>query len=129
MLGRSGHHIDIVGNGREAVEAVRDGAYDLVLMDIQMPEMGGIAATREIRDLPGGVGRVPIIALTANATEGDREKYMAAGMNDYVSKPLNVERLNEAIAEQCAPRPGTDHDAADLQKLSASLDDLMDQEE
>lgn len=69
-------------------------------MDINMPEMDGIAATREIRALPGGKGRIPIIAVTANAIKNDREQYLDAGMDDYVTKPIDGRRLSEAIARQ-----------------------------
>ena len=81
--------IDIAENGLEAVQAVQRKDYDIVLMDVQMPEMDGPTATREIRALTGAVANIPIIAITANAMKGDREKYLAAGMNDYVSKPID----------------------------------------
>ncbi|NQU71644.1 MAG: response regulator [Rhodospirillales bacterium] len=98
MLESSGHHIDIVGNGIEAISAVMRAPYDLVLMDIQMPEMDGVTATQKICELPGAAGQIPIIALTANAMKGDRDRYMAAGMTDYVSKPINPQILFAAIA-------------------------------
>jgi DNA-binding response OmpR family regulator len=66
-------------------------------MDVQMPEMDGVVATEKIRALPGDRGRIPIIAMTANAMKGDREKYLAAGMNDYVSKPIDPSKLFAAI--------------------------------
>ena len=90
--------LDIVGNGRDAVRAVLRADYDVVLMDIQMPEMDGLAATREIRSLPGRVSKIPIIAITANAMKGDRERYIGGGMDDYVSKPLDPYGLFTAIA-------------------------------
>lgn len=90
--------LDIVGNGLEAVSAVIRSTYDVILMDVQMPEMDGPTATGEIRKLSGEVSNVPIIALTANAMKGDREKYLAAGMNDYVSKPIDQQILFSAIA-------------------------------
>jgi CheY-like chemotaxis protein len=99
MLGDGNHHIDMVGNGLEAVQAVMRTPYDVVLMDVQMPEMDGMTATSKIRELPGEASAVPIIALTANAMKGDREKYLAAGMTDYVSKPINPKRLVAAIAK------------------------------
>ncbi|MDP6704989.1 MAG: ATP-binding protein [Alphaproteobacteria bacterium] len=98
ILADGGHHVDIVGDGREAIAAVLRRPYDLVLMDIHMPEMDGPATAREIRRLDGEIGRIPIIALTANAMAGDRETYLAAGMNDYVSKPIVPERLFAAMA-------------------------------
>ncbi len=78
-----------------------------MLMDVQMPEMDGITATRKIRDLPGEVGQIPIIALTANAMKGDRERYIEAGMTDYTSKPINPRNLFAAIA-RCSGQEPTD---------------------
>ena len=98
MLARCGHHIDVVADGQEAVAAVLRAPYDLVLMDVQMPEMDGPSATRAIRKLPGTVATIPIVALTANAMPGDRESYMAAGMTDYVAKPINRAKLLRAMA-------------------------------
>jgi signal transduction histidine kinase/DNA-binding response OmpR family regulator/HPt (histidine-containing phosphotransfer) domain-containing protein len=89
ILENQGHRVDIANNGLEAVEAVRRASYDLVLMDVNMPEMDGVQATATIRELDGERGRIPIIALTANAMKGDRERFLAAGMDDYVSKPLD----------------------------------------
>ncbi len=98
LLERAGHYPTIVVNGRLAVEAVAaDPTFDLVLMDIQMPEMDGPAATRAIRALPHRAGRVPIIALTANDMPGDRQSYLAAGMQEHVSKPINREQLFAVI--------------------------------
>ena len=97
LIEKMGHALEMVDNGVEAVAAVRRSAYDLVLMDVQMPEMDGETATREIRALPGPAGQVPIIALTANAMRGDRERYLACGMNDYVTKPIQRQALLAAI--------------------------------
>lgn len=98
LLQKVGHHVDTVGDGREAVEAVRNLPYDLVLMDVSMPEMDGIEATKTIRALPGAESEIPIIALTAHAMQGDRDRVLAAGMNGYVAKPIDDRRLFEAIA-------------------------------
>lgn len=98
-----GHDIDVVANGLEAVEAVRTGDYDVVLMDIQMPMMNGMDAAVAIRRLPDGRARIPIIALTAHAMKEDREKYLAAGMDDYVSKPVSRAALAEALAKWIPP--------------------------
>ena len=103
-----------VSDGIEAVEAVGTTLYDLVLMDIQMPEMDGPTATGEIRQLPGAVADIPIIAVTANAMEGHREEYLAAGMNDYVSKPIDRVLLMEAIARVCPPDGDNAETAAPL---------------
>ena len=104
--------IDIVENGVKAVAAVTRSEYDLVLMDIQMPEMDGIAATKQIRSLSGSKGQVPIIAMTANAMQGDRENYLAAGMSDYVAKPIDQRELLSAIARSAGiPLPDFDESA------------------
>jgi signal transduction histidine kinase/CheY-like chemotaxis protein len=98
MLDHLGHFSDIVADGFEAVRQVQAGAYDLVLMDIQMPGMDGEAATRAIRALPGAVSHIPIVAMTANAMVEERAAYLAAGMNDHVAKPLELTRLAAVIA-------------------------------
>ncbi len=97
LLARQGFQPTMVVNGAEAVAAVSKKLYDIVLMDVQMPEMDGISATKAIRCLPGIVRDVPIIALTANALVGQRETYLAAGMNDYVTKPIQPPILFAAI--------------------------------
>jgi signal transduction histidine kinase/ActR/RegA family two-component response regulator len=98
LLKDMGHQCDLVDNGRDAVRKVQHGHYDLVLMDIQMPEMDGDAATRAIRALPGAAAHVPVIALTANAMVEDRETYLRSGMDDYVLKPVDPKQLRAAIA-------------------------------
>jgi PAS domain S-box-containing protein len=98
LLKRLGHLADVVGNGVEAVNAVRSFSYDLVLMDVQMPEMDGLEATGAIRKLSGERGRMPIVAMTANAMRGDDERCLAAGMNDYLAKPIDRSKLAEVIA-------------------------------
>jgi CheY-like chemotaxis protein/HPt (histidine-containing phosphotransfer) domain-containing protein len=103
VLAKAGHRVDIVGNGIEAVSAVMRDPYDLVLMDIQMPEMDGVAATRKIRALPSEVANIPIIALAVNAMKGDRESYLASGMTDYVPKPIDPDAL-KAVVAKWAPR-------------------------
>ncbi len=90
--------VDAVANGREAVEAVRTAPYDAVLMDVNMPEMDGLAATRAIRTLAGAAGRVPIVAVTAAAFDGDRERTKMAGMTGYLAKPYRISALLEALA-------------------------------
>ncbi len=93
ILEYAGHSIDVVDDGHGAVEAVRTKDYDVVLMDSQMPGLDGIEATRQIRNLPAPKGNLPIIALTANAMMGASEQYLAAGMTDYVSKPIDARLL------------------------------------
>ena len=104
LLERRGLWADFVVNGKEAVAAVQQKSYDLVLMDMQMPEMDGISATRAIRALAGRERDVPIIALTANALVGQRESCSAAGMNDFLTKPIQPEALYEAITRWGAAR-------------------------
>jgi CheY-like chemotaxis protein len=88
---------EFAANGEEAVAAVQKSPFDLVLMDIQMPVMNGIEATRAIRGLAGPAARVPIIAVTSDADSQDRETYLASGMRDVVAKPISVGRLFSAI--------------------------------
>ena len=106
LLRRAGYECDVVGTGREALDAVGTRGYDLVLMDCQMPEMDGFEAARAIRSVEraaaGGRGRLPIIALTANAVKGDRERCLEAGMDDYISKPLDPKRLYALIESHIA---------------------------
>jgi CheY-like chemotaxis protein len=96
MVQKLGYQVFLVGNGREAIEALASFPYALVFMDCQMPEMDGFEACREIRKMDGG-SRTPIIAITANAMKGDRERCLAAGMDDYVSKPFKQEDLRLVI--------------------------------
>jgi CheY-like chemotaxis protein len=101
MLEWLGHRVDLVGNGREALVALEQADYDLVLMDVHMPVMDGYEAMRCIRARDASTCRnaaVPVIALTANALSGDREACLAAGMTDYLSKPITREGLAEALA-------------------------------
>jgi CheY-like chemotaxis protein len=97
MLRQLGHRITLVGNGREALETLAHTEFDLVLMDCNMPEMGGIEATQRLRAHGVRNARIPIIALTANAMDGDRERCLAAGMDDFVSKPVSIAMLRAAI--------------------------------
>jgi PAS domain S-box-containing protein len=116
MLGKIGYRVvDAVANGLEAIQSLEAVPYDLVLMDVQMPEMDGIEASRRIRDESSKVlnHRIPIIALTAYAMKGDRERCLAAGMNDYVSKPIQSSELRSAIERALSidlpqPPPGPD---------------------
>ncbi|EIC22370.1 PAS domain-containing hybrid sensor histidine kinase/response regulator [Thiorhodovibrio frisius] len=99
LLEKLGHQVQIASNGRKALALLGSQMFDLVLMDVQMPEMDGVEATRLIRENTTGDlnPSIPIIALTARALAGDREKYLAAGMNDYLSKPINIQALTETL--------------------------------
>ena len=88
LLQKAGHTVELAENGHQAVAAVCRADFDVVLMDIQMPELDGVSATQQIRALPEPKNRIPIIAMTAHAMAGNKEEYLAAGMNDYVSKPV-----------------------------------------
>jgi CheY-like chemotaxis protein len=102
-----GVEIDMVENGREAIDAWKAGEYDLILMDIQMPEMDGVAATRAIRSLEAATGRprTPIIAVSANAMSHQVSDYLAAGMDGHVAKPIELTKLHAAIESVLTPHP------------------------
>jgi len=97
MLERLGCRVDLVGNGAEAVNAWSHGDYDLIFMDCQMPEMDGLDATRAIRGKEPSGARTPIVALTANALTGERERCLSSGMDDYLAKPIRPKQLAEMV--------------------------------
>ncbi|MEM7405021.1 MAG: response regulator [Pseudomonadota bacterium] len=107
VLAKMGFRVDCAGNGLEALEAVQSETYGAVLMDCQMPVMDGFEATRQIRALDGPVGRIPIIAMTANTMTGDRELCLEAGMDDYVAKPFDRAKLKETIEKWVGAESGT----------------------
>jgi CheY-like chemotaxis protein len=99
LLEKYGHQVTVAGNGREALEAWRAQPFDLILMDVQMPEMGGLEATTALRGEEQGTGRrIPILALTAHAMKGDRERCLESGMDGYLTKPLRAAELLETLA-------------------------------
>ena len=122
MLANGGHEITVVDNGRDAVAAVRREPFDVVLMDVQMPGMSGVEATEAIRDAErGSTIHVPIVAMTAHAMKGDRERFLAAGMDDYVSKPL---RIDEVLATIEAATRGQRTAAAIQSRVVSTAADL-----
>jgi PAS domain S-box-containing protein len=116
ILQKSGYRADAVGNGVEALKEMELIPYDLVLMDVQMPEMDGLEATRQIRRKEGASGpRIPIIAMTAHALKGDREKCLQAGMDDYLTKPIQTEKLTEMLARWLPASHATFQEPRDFQ--------------
>jgi CheY-like chemotaxis protein len=106
LLQKRGYKVVLVGSGREVLAALEKQTFDLILMDVQMPEMDGYEATTAIREKEKATGtHVPIVAMTAHAMAGDRERCLAAGMDNYVSKPIRSQELFAAIAA-CGPAPG-----------------------
>jgi len=109
ILQKQGHEVETVSNGREAVARANSGEWDVILMDVQMPEMDGLQATREIRQRERASGRhVPIIAMTAHVMKGDRERCLEAGMDDYLAKPLRADGLLATIDKFARPHPTPD---------------------
>ncbi|KAE8313534.1 CheY-like superfamily [Aspergillus transmontanensis] len=104
MIEKYHHHVTVAGNGQEALDEFRHQQYDVILMDVKMPVMDGLESTVQIREYERahGLRHTPIIALTAHAMLGDRERCIATGMDDYLPKPLNQTELMESIHKQAA---------------------------
>jgi CheY-like chemotaxis protein len=102
LLQQMGYRADVASNGLEAIESVERQTYDVVLMDVQMPEMDGLEATRQITAKRSPGERPRIVAMTANAMQGDREMCITAGMDDYLTKPIRVDQLVEALNQAAA---------------------------
>ncbi len=120
LIAKEGHSLRLANNGKEALAASQEEPFDLILMDIQMPEMDGFEATAAIRAAERGTGRhIPIIALTAHAMTGDKERCLEAGMDGYVTKPIRIKELREAIATHAPKRPSACSQEADV---ATSLD-------
>jgi CheY-like chemotaxis protein len=95
-----GHEVTLANNGQQALDLFEPGKFDLIFMDIQMPVMDGITATRKLKETYNELP--PIVGLSANAFEGDHDKYMALGMDEYLTKPVNQEELNDMFARVCS---------------------------
>ena len=125
-LTKLGYIVEVVGDGRQAVHAATTQHFDVVLMDWQMPELDGLAAATEIRRIEGGGRRTPIVAMTANALSGMRERCVAAGMDDYVSKPVGLDTLRSVLVRWNPVASETTEEAIDrdaLGRLRATLGD------
>ena len=118
QLAKLGHTVAIANNGQEAIDLLRQQTFDLVLMDVQMPELDGFLATKRIREYEKSThGHIPIIAMTAHAMKGDRARCLAAGMDGYVTKPLNPEEVVAAIVSVLHEVPEGNNDNVDKEKM------------
>ena len=127
QLQRLGHECVIASGGRAALELLRTEPFDLVLMDCQMPDMDGYEATRHIRQMEGAAAKVPVIAITAHALPGEREKCLAAGMNDYLAKPVSIEQLG-AVIRLWASKTSTSHSKAPDMPMDEDEQHVLDRE-
>ncbi|PWC86951.1 histidine kinase [Azospirillum sp. TSH100] len=121
MLRRAGHRVTAVEDGLQAVRLVEEGGFDLVLMDVQMPVMDGVTATRHIRTMPGEAGRLPIVALTGNVMPGHRAEYLAAGMTAYLTKPIVSADLFDVLASVVNARMAGDTEEGGMPPQQAAL--------
>jgi CheY-like chemotaxis protein len=116
LLQSAGHHVTAAANGKQALALAESQIFDLVLMDVEMPEMNGLEATTAIRESELRGAHVPIYALTAHALTGDRERCLAGGMDGYLSKPVNIDELLRIVSEVAAQRQAPESSPADLAK-------------
>jgi CheY-like chemotaxis protein len=124
LLRGQGFEVDVALDGQQALDLVREQAYDLVLMDMQMPVMDGLSATRAIRQMPEGL-RLPIVAMTANAMEKDRQDCLEAGMNDFITKPMDPARLAAVVQAWVMPARGPAADLGSWQAVAGRLQQLL----
>jgi two-component system, sensor histidine kinase and response regulator len=123
LLEKQGHSVVSADNGKEALVALENDHFDMVLMDVQMPEMSGVEATAAIRETERATGRhIPIIAMTAHALKGDREQCLEAGMDEYLSKPISAADLANTIERALADRRATDSE----ESVQAQVTDVLD---
>jgi signal transduction histidine kinase/DNA-binding NarL/FixJ family response regulator/HPt (histidine-containing phosphotransfer) domain-containing protein len=127
LLRRRGHSVDVVATGRAAVEAVARRSYDVVLMDVHMPEMDGIEATRQIRRLPGEAGQVPIIALSASAMKDETDACMAAGMLGHLAKPIDPVALAATLSHYAGAAPAREPAAVGAPAVGEALGEVVDE--
>lgn len=126
-----GYKVDIAENGLEGIEKYKAGKYDLILMDVQMPKMGGFEATKNIKELTSEYYDVPIIAMTAHAMKGFKETCLEAGMDDYISKPFKPEILQSLIrlyvknVQKCEKEQVQSEDASITETTSMNYDDFI----
>jgi CheY-like chemotaxis protein len=128
MLEKIGHTADIAGNGVEVLRAISHATYDIVFMDCQMPEMDGFEATLQIREMDGTARHTHIVAMTANALQGDKEKCIAASMDDYIAKPIRHTDLAGAIDRWLSRKQGAEPDSAKAVDAGRLLDESVLQE-
>jgi len=127
MLEKAGCNVDVANNGLEALDAAKNLPYDLILMDVRMPEMNGFEATRGIRAFPEPACAIPIIAMTANVMKGDRERCLREGMDDYLSKPVVREALLSTARRWLSTAEGVEFEATSLEEPAQSIDVLLDE--
>ncbi|HMC22009.1 MAG TPA: response regulator, partial [Thermoanaerobaculia bacterium] len=114
QLRHLGYEAEVVGSGAEAIDAIRRRSYDLILLDCQMPDIDGYDVARSIRRMASATRRIPIVAMTAHAMEGEREKCLAAGMDDYLAKPVSTQRLSTVLVRWL----GTREEVVDTEKIA-----------